>query len=307
MSDGVSKLDELVLNEILSNPNYQVLRRVPETYESIMGSKFRKFSAVIIDLETMGLEANKDAIIELGLLKFSFTNEEGITEVLDTYNELNDPHMDIPELVTKITGITNSDVSGKEIDWKKVSKLVASSDLVICHNAGFDRNFLELQTPEAVQTLFQKIPFGCTLNDIDWNERGYESRKLDYLNWKLGYFYEGHRALTDCWATFNLLTKEVGAFDELKVNVKAIKTILCAVDAPFDKKDLLRSRKYKWSDGSAGLPKCWWTVISQDEFIEETNYLEREVYCKKGITAKLPCAKITAQIRYSYRAEKLGN
>lgn len=293
------------LKEIANNPDYMVLKRVPETFEKRSSPATPIFSAIIIDLETMGLDAKKDAIIEIGLLKFSFCNDIGIVEVEDTYNSLNDPGIPIPELVTKITGIGNDDVAGKKIDWSVIERHVKNSDLIICHNSRFDRNFLELQTPEHIQELFKKVPFACTIEDIDWFERGFESSKLDYLNWKLGFFYDGHRALTDCWATFNLLVVETGAFDELKVNTKKSEVLLCAVSAPFEKKDILKERKYRWSDGAGGLPKCWWTTIPTDTLESEMEFLDSKIYCREGASKKLPQSKITASIRYSFRSEMM--
>ncbi len=99
----------------------------------------------------------------------------------------------------------------KAINWDFVFQVLKESHLIICHNAQFDRNFLELQTPEEIKERVTSLPFGCTIKDIDWKERDYESSKLDYLNWKLGYFYDGHRAINDCWATLNLLLQEQGA------------------------------------------------------------------------------------------------
>ena len=65
---------------------------------------------------------------------------------------------------------------------------------------------------------------------------GYEGSKLEYLNFKLGYFYDGHRAIVDCWATINLLINEKGAFDELKAKVRCKETLICAENAAFEKK-----------------------------------------------------------------------
>tara|TARA_R110002110_G_scaffold415797_1_gene656182 strand:- start:994 stop:1893 length:900 start_codon:yes stop_codon:yes gene_type:complete len=298
-------MNESALKEIMDDPNYVVLKRLPETLEKRESSADPAFSAIVIDLETMGLDATKDAIIEFGLLKFSFTNADGIIEVSETYNALNDPGIPIPELVTKITGITDADVKGQKIDWDYIATQVESCNLVICHNSGFDRNFLELQTPDYIQALFKKTPFACTLRDIDWSERGFESGKLDYLNWKLGYFYDGHRALTDCWAAFNLLIEEDGAFEELKNSVKKSEILLCAVSAPFEKKDLLKERKYRWSDGAGNLPKCWWITVPGDHLAEETAFLEETIYCRPGAAKKLPQSKITAHTRYSFRAEMI--
>lgn len=294
-------MNEPTLSEILKDPNYMVLRRLPESLQSDLKPSGSVFNAIIIDLETIGLNPKSDAIIEIGLLKFSFTNEEGILEVIDSYNELNDPHQPIPLQVTEITGITNEDVEGKIIDWKRVSNLIQNSHLIICHNAEFDRNFLELQTPEAIQIIFKKRPFACTINDIDWKRRGFESQRLDYLNWKLGYFYDAHRALTDCWATLNLLLKEEGAFDELKSNVKKKRVLIQAVNAPFDNKDLLKIRGYKWCDGIERSPKCWWTIASQENFGLEMEFLKNEVYQNERTAEGIRHFEITASIRYSFR------
>jgi len=208
--------------------------------DNISSSNSNVYQAAIIDLETMGTEATTDEIIELGLLAFSFSNEEGILGISHSYNELDDPGRPIPEEITKITGITDDDVKDKHIDWEHVHSILKKVHLVICHNSRFDRNFLELQTPPAIQAEIQSKPFACTIKDINWKERGFESSKLDYLNWKLGFFYSGHRALTDCWATLNLLLNEEGAFDELKQGVRKKETLICATNAPFDKKDLLK-------------------------------------------------------------------
>ncbi|CEK10125.1 exonuclease domain-containing protein [Legionella hackeliae] len=131
--------------------------------------------ATIIDLETMGMDAKNHEILEIGLLSFSFSTGDGIVEVIGSYNDLNDPNKLIPEEITRITGITNEDVKGKAIDRDTVYQMLKQSHLIICHNSRFDRNFLELQTPEHVGKLVEKRHFGCTLQDIDWRNRGYEA------------------------------------------------------------------------------------------------------------------------------------
>lgn len=197
---------EQSLAELSNHPDYLVLKRIPmEFKDKNISSESKVFMTTIIDLETMGMDATQHEIIEIGMLSFLFSNEDGILSVKYTYNELNDPLKPIPLEITKITGITDEDVKGKTINWDFVSQILNESHLIICHNSQFDRNFLELQTPIDLQKKFMSLPFGCTIKDIQWKERNYESSKLDYLNWKLGYFYDGHRAINDCWAALNLL------------------------------------------------------------------------------------------------------
>ena len=266
----------------------------------------KRFIATIIDLETMGLNAKKDEIIEIGLLSFSFSTTDGILEIVDSYNELNDPGRPIPDEITKVTGICDEDVKGKEIDWNHVLELLQTSQLVICHNSGFDRNFLELQTPSAIQSTIKSMAFACTIKDIDWKSHGIESSKLDYVNWKLGFFYDGHRAINDCWATLNVLLHAEGVFDELKANVRKKEIIISAKDAPFDKKDLLKERHYRWSDGNGRLPKGWWTCLAHTLLDDEKRWLDQDIYGREGASDKLPQAEITARKRYSFRAEELA-
>jgi len=131
-----------------------------------------------------------------------------------------------------------------------------------------------------------------------------ESSKLDYINWKLGFFYDGHRALNDCWATLNLFLNEEGSFDELKANVRKKEVLICPVNTSFDKKDILKQCKYNWSDGLSGrLPKCWWTCVPQELINDEKRWLDEEIYCTPGASDKVPQLEINALKRYSLRAE----
>jgi DNA polymerase-3 subunit epsilon len=296
---------EKSLQELFDHPDYQVLKRVPVNLPESAETQNRTFVATVIDLETMGLDATQHEIIEIGLLSFMFSKEDGILAITNTYTELHDPGKPIPAEITKVTGIRDEDVKGKAIDWDVVVNALQSTHFVICHNSRFDRNFLELQTPEPIQDVVKNLPFACTIQDINWSERGFESTKLDYLNWKLGYFYDGHHALNDCWATLNLLIQEQGAFDELKHGIRKKQTLICAENAPFSKKDLLKARKYRWSDGAGSLPKCWWSMIDNVVFDEEKAWLDAEIYGRTGKSDTLPQQEITAKSRYSFRSECL--
>jgi DNA polymerase-3 subunit epsilon len=294
------------LSLIAEHPDYQVLKRVPEKIAlQDFSPQDGVFVGTIIDLETMGMEPSTDEIIEIGLLSFAFEKDKGVLGVFETYNALNDPGRPIPEEIVKITGISDEDVKGKNIDWQKVLTMLNQSHWVICHNSAFDRNFLELQTPESVAERVKAMPFACTLKDIAWKEHGFESAKLDYLNWKLGYFYEGHRALNDCYATFNLFQAFPLGFEELKVNVKRKEVLLCAAFAPFEKKELLKGRNYRWSDGSGALPKSWYCYVPSESLASEHSWLDEIIYERDGMASKLPQAEINAKTRYSFRSQEL--
>lgn len=57
------------------------------------------------------------------------------------------------------------------------------------------------------QFLFAKLsflechkPWACSFVDINWRAEGFGAGKLDYFLMQQGWFYEGHRALSDCLA-----------------------------------------------------------------------------------------------------------
>ena len=61
---------------------------------------------VTLDLETTGLEPKRDRIIEIGAVKVS----NGV--VIGEYTTLIDPQLEIPERISKLTGISNDMVQG---------------------------------------------------------------------------------------------------------------------------------------------------------------------------------------------------
>jgi len=291
------------LSLISTSTNHKILKRIPESLTP-KPANGKIFKTAFIDLETTGLDPKSDEIIEIGTLIASFTNEDGFINIDYTNNQLQQPNKPISAEITKITGITNEDVKNQKIDWNLLKEKLANVNLIICHNAYFDRNFMELQTPESFSSLIKSKAFGCSSTGVDWQLLGYESSKLEYLNFKMGYFYEGHRALIDCFATLNLFTSKLQAFEELKQKVRQKEFLICATNADFKKKDQLKQRGYRWSNGEDNLPKTWWTIIPEKDYENEMLFLKKAIYEKENLD--LPTKTITAKERYSYRGENIN-
>jgi hypothetical protein len=73
--------------------------------------------------------------------------------------------------------------------------------VIIAHHADFDRRFLERRFPAFIDT-----PWACSAEQVPWSEEGRSSRSLGYLLNQFGFFYDGHRAMTDCRAVLHLLS-----------------------------------------------------------------------------------------------------
>lgn len=205
------------LRILSSHPLFSVCKRIQDRFPIIIPEE-PYYIVTIVDTETSGLDASENELIELAMLSFAVSKTKGFLGIVSTYEGLSQPKVPVSSDITRITGITNEQLEGQTIQWGRVREILSRTKYVVCHNTRFDRAFLEQQTPEDIQERVKSMQFACTLEDINWYVRGYDPRKLDYLNFKLGYFYEAHRALNDCFATLNLLRNVPGAFDELIYN-----------------------------------------------------------------------------------------
>ena len=172
-------------------------------------------------------------------------------------------------------------VKGRVIDNSKVEEIVRPANLIIAHNAIFDRKFVEKQFP-----VFEEKPWSCTCTQIKWEEEGVASAKLEYIAYKFNFFYEAHRAEIDCLVGIHLLTKKLpvsgkSVFNELLENARRKTNLIWAEGSPFDTKDILKARGYRWNDGSNNKPKAWFIEINSDLKDEELNFLYQEIYKRK--------------------------
>lgn len=104
--------------------------------------------AVLVDTETTGLYHARDEVIEIGAVAFTYGDGGKTGDVVGVYSGLRQPSSPIPPEITRLTGITDAMVAGQEIDIAALDKLIEPADLIIAHNAGFDRPFCEKLSPE---------------------------------------------------------------------------------------------------------------------------------------------------------------
>ncbi|WP_249225482.1 3'-5' exonuclease [Tardiphaga alba] len=184
--------------------DFRVLQRLKprSIFEPRDGSPTRR--ALLVDVETTGLDPKSDEVIELALLPVVYGLDGRIFEVGEAFVNLRQPTRQIPAAVTVLTGITDEMVVGKKLDLAKAVALIAEADLIIAHNAAFDRKFVEKLIGDVA-----KKPWACSMADVDWAREGYEGSKLAYLAMRTGFFFEGHRAADDCFAAVEILAQQL--------------------------------------------------------------------------------------------------
>ena len=110
-------------------------------------------TSVAIDLETTGLRAESDAILEVGAVRF-----RGDT-VLDTWHSLVNPGREIPDFIQRYTGITPQDVR-RAPSFAQIRDDLAEfigRDPIVGHSVNFDLGFLESHGLPLVNPAFDTL------------------------------------------------------------------------------------------------------------------------------------------------------
>jgi DNA polymerase-3 subunit epsilon len=119
---------------LAKSADYRVLRRLVrrETSASPVGQNTK--TGILLDVETTGLDQQKDEVIELGMVKFDYLPDGRIAGVRDIFSSFNEPSTPIPPEITALTGITNEMVAGQRIEEVSVSSFADDAVIIIAHN-----------------------------------------------------------------------------------------------------------------------------------------------------------------------------
>src|SRR5262249_41877017 len=273
--------------------DYRVLRRlVPRT--NFAPSEGPTKTAILLDVETTGLDQRKDEVVELGMIKFDYLPDGRIVSVRDVFSCFNEPLEPIPPDVIALTGITNEMVAGHRIDEAAVSWFADDAVIVIAHNASFDRKFAERYWP-----IFQRKAWGCSATEVEWRKHGFEGSRLGYLLNGAGLFHQAHRAVDDCHALLEMATIGKPALAVLLEQARKKTMRVWAEQSPFDLKDSLKRRGYRWSDGNDGRPRSWYIDLDESKLDDEIAFLKTEIYLQD---VEPRFQTLTAFDRFSVRA-----
>jgi len=288
---------EQIATTLDNSDNYRVIRKYQKpNYYHTPDNNTKILIGVFLDIESTGLSAADDKLIELGMVKFEYSMDGRIFRILDEFNQYQDPCQPISQFITKLTGINNQMVQNKKIDPVQVAAYLAKVDLIIAHNASFDRVFFEKSFPT-----LPPIAWACSMHDINWSGENIESLKLEYIAYKYNVFYEGHRAITDCLVGIHLLAQQLYnskkfALKQLLDNALQPRFQLWAKGAPYEHKDILKSRKYRWNTHPVDNFKSWTIQLPQNQVEDEINFLKNEIY---NHTMNIPFDIFDAYSRFS--------
>ncbi|MGG0308281.1 3'-5' exonuclease [Priestia megaterium] len=152
---------------------------------------------VVLDLETTGLDYTKEQITEIGAIKI----DENFNEIRRFHTMVAlEEGRELPEFITKLTGITEDDLKGQPNEKLALNSLeyFIGDSIVVAQNAPFDLSFISRGGIEPEK-------FICTRALARYVEPELSASLKDVTK-RNGISLEGHhRALNDVEATIEVL------------------------------------------------------------------------------------------------------
>lgn len=292
---------QTMIDELRKQGDLHVFRGMAHMIISNPEREANARKAIVLDTETTGLDHLKDKVFQLSMLEILY-DDDGIVKITDNFfDQLQDPGTPLDPKISRLTGFTDADLKGQTIDLAAAAAFLDGADLIIAHNASFDRKMVEANFP----TLgFQKMDWACSIKDVDWDVRTSSSPKLELLVHAEGYVYPAHNAKADCTATAFMLSRtydgDTPVMSDIIVSRGRKKVMIMATDLGYGRQEPLKAAGWKWSpdrNGDAG-DKCWHIIVGTPEEAQKAAAAAREAY---GGDVRLPVREITARSAYSTR------
>ena len=169
-------------------------------------------SLVAIDIETTGLDENREAIIEIAAVKFKGSRIE------DEWTSLINPNRHVPEFITGLTGIDDAMLrhAPRLRDVAHELEAFVGDAPIVGHNVRFDVGFLQKQIPFAYNEIIDTYELAAVLlpNASRYN--------LGSLGKELGILLPAtHRAMDDAKVTMAAFNKLYQMAHELPLDLLA--------------------------------------------------------------------------------------
>jgi DNA polymerase-3 subunit epsilon len=224
-------------------------------------------NVLVFDIESSGLDRDNDRVIELGYVLWSV---EDLT-LLECYSALLLGEADNPaQLFNAIPPEALPFGTDPDIAWTIAGQAAQQADLVLAHQADFDRAFVEREAGlyEGAAELM-KLTWVCTLEDFVW------PIQLAYRNLVSIALAHGvavtsaHRAVNDCLLLARLLERVDHVDDLLHLALQRASRPKAEFIArtPYQQKDLVKAAGFHWNG----------TVWSRYMAVEDAKRLPFEV------------------------------
>jgi len=173
--------------------------------QDVLNLPIEKAAFSVVDVETTGLSANKNRVIEIALIKI-----ENL-KITDKLHYLINPQTYIPPFITSLTGISNDDIIGAPIFSNIVDEIISFTDntILTAHNFTFDSSFLNTEFTISGREFINEYSC-CTLKMARQIYPTLKSKSLTSVAQSLNLKNtNAHRALGDAEITAKVLLKMI--------------------------------------------------------------------------------------------------
>lgn len=163
-------------------------------------------SAVFVDIETNGGSGERGRVIEVAALKVSGG------EIIDRFTSLVSPGSDVPYWITKLTGISNSDLVGAPHFEDIAAQLYEfmNDSIFVAHNVLFDFSFLKREFAAAGYNFRPKLFCTVKMSRAMWPEHKGHSLEKIITRHSIA-FTARHRAYDDAKAMYDYVKLTIAA------------------------------------------------------------------------------------------------
>ena len=230
--------------------------------------------AVGLDVETTGLNHERDEVIQIAIRPFFVNPTTGdVSGLKKTITGLQEPSKPLPPIITEITGFRDEDLAGHSINWKRISSILGRCQFIIAHNASFDRKWVEAALRKNGCPVPEDAIWGCSMTQVDWTPVVRCWKALEVLCAWHGFFYDSHNAEADVDATLHLLRKNE-YMKEMLSNAVAPDYHVFAANSLREENTILKSGRYRWNPELV----CWWKATNnQEEAERECKWLKENL------------------------------
>ncbi|MBK7629489.1 MAG: GIY-YIG nuclease family protein [Ignavibacteriales bacterium] len=232
-------------------------------FENPLDIPLEKAAFSVVDVETTGLSANKNRVIEIALVKI-----ENL-KITDKLNYLINPQTYIPPFITSLTGISNDDIIGAPIFSEIVDEIISFTDntILTAHNFSFDSSFLNTEFMISGREFINENSC-CTLKIARKIYPTLKSKSLSSVAQSLNLKNtNAHRALGDAEITAKVLIKMIKDLQKSD----SIKTVgeLLSYQMGLNESPLLNIKKELQEDYRAlpNAPGIYYFTNKKDEII----------------------------------------
>ena len=211
-------------------------------------------TVLVLDTETTGLDEQKEKCIEIGSILFHVKSRC----VLAQQSFLLPCKNNNAELINKIPSSITRYPQPFEEGLQYFKCLVSASDVILAHNAEFDRKWFGVgDLPKIAK------PWICSMEDIAWPEERQLRSRPSVRDLALAYgvpVWNAHRALTDCIYLAEVLAR-CSDLETLLVHALEPRRLVKA-NISYEQRHLAKQAGFRWNDP---LPKAWSRRLSERE------------------------------------------